>query len=117
MSDPSTTGSAPRDQHRGDPVLERRARLARYVKIGQRTGYVLLLAGFVIFVIWFMRGFTPLVVTVIEVLMVTASVLLIPTIVLSHGIRAAEREERLTGGTPGGTTGGTPGPDKGGPTA
>lgn len=76
-----------------DPVLQRRATLARWVKIGQRTGYVALLAGFIAFVVGFSRGFTPGMVVVVEVLMVIASVLLIPTIVLSHGIRAAVKEE------------------------
>lgn len=103
MNDPSASDRRPERTGSVDPVVERRTRLAKYVKIGQRTGYLLMLAGFVIFVIGFMRGFTPPVVAVIEVLIVVASVLLIPTIVLSHGIRAAEKEERTaTEGASGG---------------
>ncbi len=77
-----------------DPVLHRRAVLAKWVKIGQRTGYLCMLTAFVVFVIGFSRGgFNPAMVAVIEVFMVIGSVLLIPTIVLSHGIRAAVKDE------------------------
>lgn len=81
-----------------DPVKARRNKLARWVKIGQRVGYLCLLAGFVAFVIGFSRGFTPAMVVVVEVFMAIASVLLIPTIVLHHGIRAAEKDERAQDG-------------------
>lgn len=84
-----------------DPVLHRRHVLARWVKIGQRTGYLCLLIAFVAFVVGFSRGFSPAMVTVVEVFMVIASILLIPTIVLSHGIRAAERDEQRQADHPG----------------
>lgn len=77
-----------------DPVLVRRARLARIVAAAKRVGYLSLLAAIVAFVIGAIAGFPGWTVTVAVVGLVVAIVVLPIPIVLGYGIRAAEREER-----------------------
>ncbi len=77
-----------------DDVAIRRARLRRISSLGQRTGYGLYVASLVCGAIGIRWGYTPLLATLIAVALVVGSMLLAPTIVMSHGIKAAEREER-----------------------
>ena len=77
-----------------DDVLARRARLKRITSLGQRTGYGLYLLSLVLGAVGIRWGYTPLLTTLIAVALVVGSMLLAPTIVMSHGIKAAEREER-----------------------
>ncbi|MCY3609273.1 MAG: hypothetical protein OXH86_08910 [Acidimicrobiaceae bacterium] len=77
-----------------DDVLARRARLKRITSLGQRTGYGLYAASLVGGAFGLRWGYTPLLSTLIAVALVVGSMLLAPTIVMSHGIKAAEREER-----------------------
>lgn len=77
-----------------DPVVERRARIARLVGLGKRVGYLALLVAIVAFVIAVVAGFPDWAVGVsIGGLVVAIAVLPLP-IVFGYGIRAAEREER-----------------------
>ena len=82
-----------------DDVLVRRARLKRISSLGQRTGYGLYVASLVCGAIGIRWGYTPLLATLIAVALVVGSMLLAPTIVISHGIKAAEREERRAAAT------------------
>lgn len=77
-----------------DEVLARRARLKRITSLGQRTGYGLYLLSLALGAVGIRWGYTPLLSTLIAVALVVGSMLLAPTIVMSHGIKAAEREER-----------------------
>jgi hypothetical protein len=77
-----------------DPVLERRARIARMVALGKRVGYLALLVAIVAFVISVLTGFPDWVVGVSIGGLVVAIVVLPLPIVFGYGIRAAEREER-----------------------
>ena len=77
-----------------DPVVERRARIARFVKVAQRIGYLLLLVAIVAFVISFLTDFPSWSVTLTIVSLVLAIVILPLPIVFGYGVRAAEREER-----------------------
>ena len=77
-----------------DPVVERRARIARYVKIAQRIGYLLLAVAIVAFVISFATDFPNWSVTLTIVSLILAIVILPLPIVFGYGVRAAEREER-----------------------
>ena len=84
-----------------DPVLERRARIARAVGLAKRIGYLLLLAAIVLFVIAAVSSFPTGLVTASIVALVAACVVLPAPIVLGYGLRAAEREDRERGiGTP-----------------
>ncbi len=87
-------GTAPSADQPFDDVLARRARLKRITSLGQRTGYGLYLLSLVLGAAGIRWGYTPLLSTLIAVALVVGSMLLAPTIIMSHGIKAAEREER-----------------------
>ena len=86
-----------------DPVLARRARIARAVGLGKRVGYLLLLGAVVAFVVAAIAGFPSWAVTLTIVALIGACVVLPVPIVLGYGLRAAEREDREQGqgGMPG----------------
>jgi hypothetical protein len=77
-----------------DPVLERRARIARVVTLAQRIGYLALGLAVVTFVVAFVTDFPTWLVTITVVALVAAIVILPLPIVFGYGVRAAEREER-----------------------
>ncbi len=77
-----------------DPVRARRARIARVVALGQRVGYALWLVAIVVFFVGAATRFRPATVTVVVACLAVGSALLAPSIVISYGVRAAEREER-----------------------
>ena len=77
-----------------DPVVVRRARLARFVKIAKRVGYGALLMAIVTFAVGLATGF-PSVLVGLSIGGLVASCIVLPVpIVMGYGIRAAEREER-----------------------
>jgi hypothetical protein len=77
-----------------DPVVERRARIARWCEIGKRVGYALYAAAVVLFFIGLATEYTGWLVTTIVVCMAVGAVVLIPAIILGYGVKAADREER-----------------------
>jgi hypothetical protein len=77
-----------------DPVVVRRARIARWVGLAKRVGYGLLLLAVIAFVIAAATGFPSGITTVTVVALVAACVVLPVPIVLGYGLRAAEREDR-----------------------
>jgi len=76
-----------------DPVLVRRARIARLVGLGQRVGYLLFAAAVVLFVIGAVVDFSDGLVSVIVVCLVVGSIVLAPAIVFGYAVKAAERED------------------------
>lgn len=80
-----------------DPVRERRARIARWVALGQRAGYGLFLVAIVLFVAGFAVGFDGWVGTAIIGSLVVGSLVLAPAIVFGYAVKAAEREDRERG--------------------
>ena len=78
----------------GDPVLQRRAKAAQLVKIGQRIGYGFLLLAIVAFAIGAVTDFPDSTVTATIVGLVGACVVLPIPIVVGYGVRAAERDDR-----------------------
>jgi len=80
-----------------DPVLERRARIARWVELGQRTGYGLFGAAIVLFALGFAAGFGGWVGSTIVGCLIVGSLVLAPSIVFGYAVRAAEREDRERG--------------------
>ncbi len=77
-----------------DPVLARRARIARWVLLGQRVGYALFAVAVAAFVAGFVTGFRGWVVTLIVTALVAGSVVLAPAIVFGYGVKAADRADR-----------------------
>ena len=92
-------GGAAAAGHAHDDVVVRRARLKRVASLGQRIGYGLYAASLICGVVGIRWGYTPLLSTLIAVALVVGSMLLLPTIIMSYGIRAAEREERQAAAT------------------
>jgi hypothetical protein len=81
-----------------DPVLARRARIARVARLGKRMGYAALAVAVVSFVVAAATDFPAPAVDLSVAALVVAIVVLPVPIVLGYGIRAAEREERGGGG-------------------
>ena len=77
-----------------DPVRVRRTKIARAVGLAQRVGYSLWLVAIVVFVIGAATSFRPAMVTIVIGCLAVGSALLAPSIVISYGVRAAEREDR-----------------------
>lgn len=84
----------------GDPVLERRARIARYVDLGQRVGYGLFALAIVAFVVGFVAGWSSGFTVVVIGALLVGSVVLAPSIVLGYAVKAADREDREQGRLP-----------------
>lgn len=81
-----------------DPIVARRARLARYVRIAKQVGYGALLVAIVAFAIGLATGFPAVWVGLSIGGLVTSCIVLPVPIVMGYGIRAAERDERGGGG-------------------
>ena len=77
-----------------DPVLARRARIARWVKVAQRVGYGTLMLAIVAFVVGLASDFPTWLVGVTVGCLIAAIVILPVPIILGYGVRAAERDER-----------------------
>lgn len=80
-----------------DPVLARRAQIARWVALGQRVGYSLFAIAIVAFVVGFISGFENGHINVIVPCLVIGSLILAPAIVFGYGVKAAERDDRAQG--------------------
>ena len=77
-----------------DPVLVRRARIAKAVSIGQRVGYVLFLVATIAFFYGLATEYTPGLVRVIIGSLLVGSAVLAPAIVFGYAVKAAEREDQ-----------------------
>jgi len=80
-----------------DPVRAWRQRLAKYVLLANRIGYLMFAAAIAVFVIGFAVGFNNAVSVIVIVCMVIGSILLAPALVMGYGIKAAERDDREHG--------------------
>lgn len=77
-----------------DPVLRKRAQVARLAELGQRFGYLLYGLAIALFVVGFITDFNASLTTLITGAMILGSILLAPAIVASYAVKAAEREDR-----------------------
>jgi hypothetical protein len=80
-----------------DPVVARRARIARFASLGKRVGYLALLVAIVAFFVGVAASFPAWTVAVCIAGMAVACVVLPLPIVLGYGVRAAAREDRERG--------------------
>ena len=80
-----------------DPVLVRRARIAKLCELGQRIGYSLFGLAIVLFMVGFVGSYSDLLVTAIVASLGIGSLLLAPAIVFGYAVKAAEREDRELG--------------------
>lgn len=77
-----------------DDVLARRARIARWVALGKRIGYLALLVAIVAFVVGAILAFPKWTVALATAGLVVCCIALPPAVVFGYGVRAAEREDR-----------------------
>lgn len=77
-----------------DPILVKRARIARLVSLGQRIGYGLFGVAIVLFFVGLATNYTPLITSIIVGALLVGSVILAPAIIFGYGLKAAEREEK-----------------------
>ncbi|MCU1453030.1 MAG: hypothetical protein JWN46_1176 [Acidimicrobiales bacterium] len=80
-----------------DPVLARRARIAKAVALGQRVGYGLFGLAVVLFFVNLVAGPTQALFSVIVGAIVVGSLILAPAIVFGYAVKAAERDDREHG--------------------
>jgi hypothetical protein len=80
-----------------DPVRERRARIDRLSRLGQRVGYACYAVAVVAFFVGFATRYSGALVAVIVAALVVGSVTLLPAIILGYAVKAAEREDREQG--------------------
>lgn len=83
-----------------DPVLARRARIARLVEVGQRVGYGLFGVAIVVFAWGFVTGYSDVTTALIIGALLLGSVVLAPAIVFGYAVKAADREDREQGLVP-----------------
>lgn len=83
-----------------DPVLARRARIARAAATGKRIGYLALLVAIVAFAVGLAADWPRWTVTLCVTGLVAACCILPLPIVLAYGVRAADREDRAAGRGP-----------------
>ncbi|MCU1358134.1 MAG: hypothetical protein JWM89_3552 [Acidimicrobiales bacterium] len=87
---PDPTPAAPA----ADPVLVRRARIARAVSIGQRLGYLLFAVATVAFFVGLATHYTEGLVRLVVGCLFGGSAVLAPAIVFGYAVKAAEREDQ-----------------------
>lgn len=80
-----------------DPVRDRRRRVARYVKLAKRTGYLLLLAAVVLVVIGLTVDLTDTITAAATACLIAGSVFLAPAVIVGYAVNAAERDDREKG--------------------
>ncbi len=76
-----------------DPVRARRERVAHLNLLANRIGYLFYALAISSFVMAYAFGFKGPLVTLVVVCLVVGSILLAPSIVIGHAVKAAERED------------------------
>jgi hypothetical protein len=77
-----------------DPLLIKRARVAKWVSLGQKVGYTLYLIGCISFGIGVANP-RSLWVNITIVTLAVGSVILLPAIIFGYAVGAAKRHDRL----------------------
>ena len=77
-----------------DPVLARRAQVARWSATAKRAGYASVGVAVAAFVVGAVTNFGPVVVGVVVGGLGLSALLLIPAIIFGYGVSMAESEER-----------------------
>jgi hypothetical protein len=80
-----------------DPVRERRARIARLVRIGLGAGYGLFALAVVLFLVGLVAGYSDWITQTIVICLVVGSIVLAPAIIFNYAVRAAEKDDAERG--------------------
>lgn len=77
-----------------DPILEKRARVARLVSLAMRVGYTLFAVAVVLFFWALFTRFTSALATATTVCLIAGSLVLAPAMVIKYAVKAADRADR-----------------------
>ena len=88
------------DRHGPDAILARRARIARFVDVGQRLGYGLFGVAIVAFAWGFVTEWSDTFTALVIGSLLAGSVVLAPAIILGYAVKAAEADDREQGRLP-----------------
>jgi hypothetical protein len=80
-----------------DPVLVRRARIARLVDVGQKVGYGLFGFSILAFAWGLATGWSETATALVIGSLAVGSIVLAPSIVFGYAVKAAERDDRARG--------------------
>jgi hypothetical protein len=80
-----------------DPVRAKRAQVARWTQLANRSGYLFVVLAMVVFVIAFVIGFSAVLANLVIISFVIGCVLLAPSIIVGYAVKAAERDDRERG--------------------
>jgi len=80
-----------------DPIRRRRAQVARWTSIANRTGYALLGVAVLLFFVALLVGFSGTMASFVIAAFLASCVLLAPSIILGYAVKAAERDDRERG--------------------
>lgn len=83
-----------KNESTSDDLRKQRSKVAKYVKLGKRTGYSLWLIAIILFFGLFFTDFDGPLVVILLVCLIAGCVILLPSIVLSYAVRAADREDQ-----------------------
>lgn len=76
-----------------DPVLLRRAKVAKWSATAKRAGYLAILLSMIVFVIGFVTDFGPVITSTILICLALSALLLIPALIFGYGVKAADQED------------------------
>jgi len=76
-----------------DPVLLRRAQVAKWSATAKRVGYLAILLSMIVFVIGFVTDFGPVITSTILICLALSALLLIPALIFGYGVKAADQED------------------------
>ncbi len=82
-----------RDAEPTDPVLARRAQVARWTLLANRVGYLVPALAIALFFLAFLFGFTATMASLVIGTLVVSFLLLAPSIVLGYAVKAADRAD------------------------
>ena len=80
-----------------DPVLIKRAKIAKWTLLANRVGYLFVALAMALFIIAFALGFNSTMATLVIVAFLIGCALLAPSIILGYAVKAAYREDRERG--------------------
>ncbi len=76
-----------------DPVLIKRAKIAKWTLLANRVGYLFVALALALFIIAFAVGFSSVMATLVLISFFIGFALLLPSIILGWAVKAANRED------------------------
>ncbi len=97
-TEPTVAEAASRATARAaDPVLIKRAKIAKWTLLANRVGYLFVALSMALFVMAFAFSFNSVMATLVIITLVIGCALLMPSIILGYAVKAANREDRENG--------------------